>query len=366
MPTVVAAERRESRVHVAYRIALLLAYVVAALYTYVVWLGVDPLSGRALHGKVNGFDGARVAVMVDGSAPKPYVLRALVPLSVRLLRDALPEKLAGRLEQRLLRTRGLPGLMARLGWEQERILDFAIAVLLMGGFAAGFPVVLNLLAHQVGIGPAWFRDLVPLAAVLGLRLFFAEGAHFLYDMPALFFPTLGLYALAVRRFSLFYAALVLGLLNKETAALLSAVFAVHGWRSMARPAWARHLAAQAAIIVSLRACVLWVFRDNPGVLFEYQLMLNLDRIRSGIDWTTLLILGGFAAALAARWRREAPLLKAASLMPLALTAAYLVVGIYREVRVLYEGYSVIILWCANAAWERYQRSPEAGAPLPRQ
>ena len=246
------------------------------------------------------------------------------------------------------------------------MLEYLIAVALMFLCLLGYLLSIRALYGQLHPAAGWRRDLLPLMALLCLPFFFRVGSHFLHDFATLLFVTLGLLLMEQRRFVLFHPVLALALLNKETAALLVAVFAVRFCREMRRRRWLAHVAAQIALVIMVRSLLLFCYRANPGEAVHWSLGKNLLLMRErGVDVPTLILFGVLLAAVATRWRAEHPLLKAALVMVPPLSLAYVLFGIYGEIRIFYEIVPAGAIWvynallaAAGAAPSDYRRSNE--------
>ena len=338
-------------------------YLAASLWVGLEWLGLD----RQLRvtRAVMPAGGITPAQMIHGTAPKPFVLRTLVPSTVRLLHAALPDDTARRWWLKVLRRN--PRLVAELPyleWEEEYLLEYLIAVAVMHTCLLGFVVALRALYGHLYPDPGWRRDLLPLLALLCLPFFFAVGTHFLYDFATLLFFALGLLLMERRRWAVYYPVLLLALLNKETAALLVLVFAARFLRDMPRRAWLVHLAAQIALAGAVRSLLLFVFRANEGGTTQWWLQKNLLLVRErGIDWPTVILFGVLVTAVIARSRAEGPLLKAALVMVPPLSLAYVLVGIYGEIRIFYEIVPAGTIWVWNAALALCGLAPSRPAPI---
>ncbi len=329
--------------------ALAAAYVVASLWVGVQWLGLDLHLDVRQRG-VMAVHEATVPGMVYGTAAKPFVLRTLVPTTVRLIRDAIPDTTARRWWLRIQRRAPeLVEALPALEWEPEFLLEYLIAIAVMQACLLGFLFALRALYRDLHPGEEWRADLVPLSAALLLPFFFRVGAHLLYDFATLLFVTLGLLLMERRRWAVFYPVFTLSLFNKETLALLGLVFAVRFFHAMPRRAWIGHLAAQAAIAAAVRALLLLAFRTNPRGTYRWFWDRNLAAVRErGLDVPTAVLFGVLLLAVAVAWRRAAPLMKASLVMLPPLVVAYMVVGIYGEIRIFYEVVPPATVWVFNA------------------
>lgn len=338
-----------------------IASVVASVWVFGQWLGLDARmrSPRA----ALAIGGTTVPETVDGTGAKPYVLRMLVPSTVRVLRAAIPDPAARRVWLKILRR--LPRLaraLPALEWEEEFLLEYLIAAVVMYACLLGFVCALGALYAELYPQPGWRRQLFPLAVLLALPFFFEVGSHFLYDFATLFFSASCLLLLEQRRFLLFYAVFALSLFNKETAALVTLVFAARYFRRMPHGRWWLHLSAQVALAAAVRALLLWAYAANPGPPMLWNLPKNLVlAAQRGVDVPTALLFGVLVAAVAARWRKEGPLAKASLVVAPPLVAAYATVGIYGEIRIFYELVPGAALWIFGAVCGSGVR----GVPAPR-
>ena len=76
-------------------------YLLAGSWVALEWLGLD-LRLRVTR-PVMAIGGATVPETIYGTAAKPFVLRTLVPTTVRLIREALPDPTARRWWLKILR-----------------------------------------------------------------------------------------------------------------------------------------------------------------------------------------------------------------------------------------------------------------------
>lgn len=341
------------------RAAVALLYVVATTWVGLEWLGVDLVRRQAR--PVLAIGGTTLPATVHGTAPRPYVLRTLVPTAVRLVRAAIPEAAALRWRAAIASDPRIAWRLSLARWEPEFVLEYLIAAALAHALLVAFALAMRELHACLDPTPGWRREVTALAAVLSLPFFFRVGSHFLHDPATLLFFALGLALVERRRLRLLYPLLVLAMLNKETAGLLVAVFAVRWFRAMPRRAWLAHTAALAATAAAARAFLLWVFRENPGAPFLWNAGKNLRLFeRDGVDLPTVALAGLLLAAVAVRWSREHPLPKAALAALPPLAAAYALVGVYGEIRVFYEMVPAGIVWVVNGVLQVAGVPPYAG------
>jgi hypothetical protein len=323
--------------------------VLALSWVTLEWHGLD-LRLHAQRG-VMSIGGTTVPEMIYGTAPKPFVLRTLVPTLVRLIREAIPDPTARRLWLRILRrcprlARGLPALE----WQEEFLLEYLIGSALMQLCLVGFVLAMRALYECLYPDAGWRRELLALGALLCLPFFFRVGSHFLYDFASLLFVALGLLLMERRRWVLFYPVLTLALLNKETSALLVAVFALRFLREMAARRWLAHVSSQVGLVVAVRSFLLYVYQANPGPPMRWHLRKNLLLIQErGVDGPTVVLFALLLLPPAVRWWSEHRLLRAALGIVPPLTAAYFLFGVYGEIRMFYEAVPAGAIWLFQAA-----------------
>jgi hypothetical protein len=135
--------------------------------------------------------------------------------------------------------------------------------------------------------------------------------YFPFDLPALLLFILGLHFMRARRWTGYYAVLILGLLNHEAAALLIVVFWLASRDSMALRTRCRHLLLQVAALIAVKCATCLVvgwgasefgdvcrpgtyLRVNAGVLGD-MLAFRANAFR---DWAKMIFaFGGLWLAL---------------------------------------------------------------------
>jgi hypothetical protein len=226
--------------------------------------------------------------------------------------------------------------MKRLGWEDTRLLDYVIALLLAFASLVAVPFVIRRLWTQIYVAPGWIGQALPAVVVVLLPTVFSTGPHYIYDFPALMFFSLGFLLLLQRRWTRYYPILVIGLINKETMAFLLVVFAALYWDQMTRREFSAHLALQAALVVLVRTVLGVLFAANPGPLIDVHLHANIHSLLLGYSFPTLawfiLILWAVLHDLPAK---PAALVKSALVVPMFLVAM-VTCGTIVELRAAYE------------------------------
>ncbi len=291
--------------------------------------------------------------MVYGRAPQPYVTRVLVPWLVRAVEAVTAPTARVQLEdgvRRSLTTTGKPE------WLYQFPFEFVIAKNIILLFAIGFAFALWWLARlTLGLsGPA--ADVIPIVTFFALPGLYGYASH-LYDFPALCLSTLGLALIAARRFWLYVVVFAVATLNKETALLLTFVWAVSEAHRLKRKQIVGGVALQVAVWVLIRGGLMLLFRGNPGEPIALHLFRNAQVIsvpgnwflfRPVTDWLVLpmgfniLYILGFVGSLLAL--KKAPqFLKDAFWVAVPVIVLTWLFGNVDEMRVYYELLPLVVL-----------------------
>ena len=271
--------------------------------------------------------------MIDGTAYRPHVTRALIPFVVRTIGGLLPASSSDVLKRPLMWAGFEPVLLPDTHPEIKPI-DFFVWVYLA-------------IASLALLGEGTRRFLAILYRGEGW-LFVAGGALTVAVWPLLacyssyvydpFTPTLVVWAFIAgirRRWVAYYPLLVLGTLNKETMALVPV--AVGFTLSEADPSkapWKRTVADVAIAAFVHMGVALLFFRANPGSLVEFHLLdHNLSRAAAALALPPAALIFVLVAGLCLPdWRRKPRAAKALAMLAVALAAAAFLFGYIDELR----------------------------------
>lgn len=281
--------------------------------------------------------------MLNGTAYKPYVYRALVPLSVRGILGILPASLEVNLRKQLTESPTIRrwltvfNVAAELGL--EALLVWGIMYFSLLGFCYSFRYLLSTVG---GLKSPVSLDLFSLLALFPLLLFFGFG--YIYDFTTLFLFTIGLACMACRKWHVYLPIFFLACLNKETTILLTLVFFVHYQerKRMLRPRFLTLLTLQFASYVLVKSWLFFRYQTNSGEsveihLAEYQMVLQ-QHPWVGIASLTLFLI--ILLLVFYRWRQKPLFLRHATVMFPPLLVLTIPFGFPYEFRVFYEIYPV--------------------------
>lgn len=299
---------------------------------------------------INGYNRAMFGDMVYGTAPKPFVYRMLLPTTVRLIAAAIPEDSRLRYGRSLASTAAGDNLCKILGWEEEYLVEYLIAGVLMYMSLWGFLWALRYLLQGLYQVSVHVQDLVVLFALAGLPLMFRYYSY-LYDFPTLFLFTLGLALMTRTRWKLFVLVYVLACLNKETTILLTMIFVIHFLERtrIERKLFRGLLTIQLAIFVSAKAALFIVFRDNPGSFVEVHFGGHNLELLQECSPGSVVAWGVFALMLFYKWSGKPVFLRHALWIALPLVVSALFFGYLDELRDYYEVYPIVVLLLIHSA-----------------
>jgi hypothetical protein len=317
-----------------------------SLQRLIYWLFILIASGLILYffiqvSGVNRYYKARLGDMVYGTAYRPYVYRTLLPTVVSLFSPLIPSGVVELSKQ-------IPGMGQMLSRLDAAAYPIEAFLVLLGLYLSllGFILSLRYLMRALDY-PEKVIDWVSAAALPLVIPMFLAG--YIYDFPMLFLLTLGLAMLLRRLWLAYLVVFLLAGLNKETSILLTLVFAFHYWRNLERGIFYRLLAAQLILFIAVKMGLAWIFRANPGSMFEYHLPDQIRAIQSmpGLALFLGLILCGLGVLIARRWLEQPLFLRHALLITIPLGILYLFFSMPFELRVFYELYPVVLLMVVN-------------------
>ena len=293
---------------------------------------------------INGYSRAMFGNMIYGTAAKPYVYRALLPYTVRVVVNAIPDETKATIGDSLGVQPAVDNLFMILGWEREYLVEYFVAGLLMYMSLWGFVWALRYLLGAVYRVSDLTRDVFTLAALAGLTQFFRYYSY-LYDFPAVFLFTFGLALLVRSKWKMFLLVYLAACLNKETAILLTVVYAIYfrGRARLSRSRFASLMAIQLAIFAAVKIGLYAAYRDNPGALVEVHLPKHNLEVLGAYPLSALFGWCGLTLLLFYKWREKPLFLQQAVWIVPPLIVLTFLFGYIDELRDYYEVYPVVLL-----------------------
>ena len=295
---------------------------------------------------VSGYYRADFPDMVYGKAYRPFVTRALFPVVVRVVSQAIPPGLESVVERSALGSRIISSKYFKEGpkWQMPFLREYLVAYLL----TIGCLILLGLTMEA--LWKILLRPSTPHAYLFGtlglaaLPICFEYYSH-IYDFPSLLFYTVCLYLMASRRWKSYFAVFALSCLSKETTVLLIAVFALYFVKCEAseRRTYWRFISIQVLVFLVTRGGIAWIFRNNPGSLVEFHLLDHNLRVLTTPWSVQALVAWGIIVGLFFKDFAQKPwLLRVAAGMIVPLLALTFFFGFLDELRDYYEVYVPVL------------------------
>lgn len=284
--------------------------------------------------------------MIEGKYRKPYVYRTLVPTTIRIISNIIPESVYKNTENFVRQNPKLNATFDNLEWQKEPALKFFIssAFMILSFIAFGY-LIPNFVFLFTNIARTYLNKIF----ISGLSLvllpgFFLYGSH-IYDPPQLFFFALALYVLYKQKFNLFYPLFVLVTVNKETSLLLVGVFFFYFFRKIPEKKFIYLLILYVFTFLAIRVFITYLFSENEGPFLEYHFVEHNLRIRYSL--IALTMNSGFFILLMLlnflKWKTKPEFIKT-SFWVIFLPTFILTIffGYVDELRVYYELYPILI------------------------
>lgn len=328
-------------------------YIVASMYVFGVWVWSADSPTTAFNSDLR----STLSELIYGTAHKPYVQRVLVPMLTRAVYFTVSGPTLDSLEQKVLELPKVQKETARLGWEIEYFAEYLIALSFAFLALFGFPFVMKNLWSTLYETEQAITNIIPILALLALPPVFLTGPHYIYDLPALFFFTLGMVMMIHGRWTFYYPVFILGCLNKETMVLLSLFFVLLYWKRMPRKSLLLHALTQGVIFAVIKAVITYSFVGNGGAVMDFHLFLNLHILLMGYDWTTLVGWTLVLTLVFLDFRKKHEILRKAILLAIPLGVLVLLSGVITELRAAYEMYPIVLLLASHTVLFRFVKIP---------
>ena len=254
-----------------------------------------------------------------------------------------------------------PGLARRLGWRTPHADWYVLAFIVHGPWLFVFALAVRALARGTFGLDGVTASLAGAGALALVPIHFGY-PNYLSDFPGLALFTLGLLLLSRPGLTGFYLLWPIGLLNKETFALLTVVFVLREHGRMPRARLLLHVAGQVVSAAALWLALDWVFRDNPGAPAEWHLARNLGHVPRARQLLHDAVYWGAWFAGLAFWREKRALVAEALAVAVVLVGTTLFLGFLGEYRDFYEAWPLLALLLTHTALRLAGTRPK---PAPR-
>lgn len=284
---------------------------------------------------IDGYYRAYFTDIVNGTAHRPFMYRALVPGMIEILSKIIPNIIEKFINQTIINLSPINYIFSRYGWNKTVASKYFFALIIIFSFLLAFGYVLKKLYETVFKTKKYSYLIVPIS-LLALPPFFSYYSY-LYDFPTLFFTTTLLLLLYQRNWSLYIVVFFLACLNKETTILITILSALYLYKKIDLKRYLLFLALQSTIFAIVKIFLYCAFRDNPGMFFEFQLTgHNLGQILQPYSFSTLFIWLAFLFLIFRKWKEKPNILKLSLASSIPLIVSSFVVGVIDELRVYYE------------------------------
>ena len=286
--------------------------------------------------------------LIYSRAQLPYVHRALVPGTARLMLSCLPSDVRPFLVNAAQESFLLKKMLEKFDWEPEFLPEYLVSALLIYVCFIGFAYSVKYLFDGVYLAPQFLAGFLGVAGLLGLPPFFRY-QNYPYDPATLVLFTMGLAFLAREKWLPFLIFFAIGCVNKETTILLTLVFAIfyYGRAGMAKEQYVRLLLAQIATFLSIKVVLNLVFWNSPGSFLDFHLLNHNLGLLYPYSWTGLCAGIVLVILLSWRWAEKPKFLKVGLVIALPLGVLTVLFGYLDEYRDYYEVYPIALLLAAH-------------------
>ena len=259
----------------------------------------------------NGDPRSKLSDLLQGTAHRPFVQRALIPALTQAVYGVVPDSWKTSITQYCSLQPKIQKELRRLGWEEEYIPQYLVALALSFFFLALFPFIIRSTVRLFYHTDEWIINIFPFLMMLGLPVFFHVGTRYIYDFPSMSLFALGFFLMVQKKWSWYYFVLLVGLVNKETMIVLALLFAYIHHRNIPASHYWGHLLTQVGLFVIVRGSINWFFKNNPGQLFEFHLFGNIRILADLWTFQQLLIWGIFFFLLFYQYNKKPAVMRKA-------------------------------------------------------
>lgn len=286
---------------------------------------------------------------LDGTASRPFAYRALTPILIRFTQNTL----------------NIPGLAHFL----PDIAQQKIAYICSKATADPAPSCDSVVSYFVVSAGYFFVFLLSIFFItqrlFGRSLAISAGAILLafwitnaiillrlshiYDFGVLMFGTLLLICLEYRTNVLFCMVLALACLNKESSIIYSLAFVFVNMNRMSLPKLATYFAGQLLAFAVIYGCLNIYFGHNEGAGLEFWLWSQISLLTEKLSLPDVLLLVTAAIVVFYRFPEKNQTLRMSSIVIIPWFLLFMVGGVPRELRVMFEILPLLLLMATDSA-----------------
>jgi hypothetical protein len=282
-------------------------------------------------GRMGSADSSSFQRILDGTAPRPYVFRVLIPSLAKIGTKFTPNWVAHSLQnvpKDTMPGRVIHGLSKGTHY-REALHALFLGFLSLAGFILAEKKLLHILGYPVEqqyVLPFFLAVLVPMLSV-----------HFayVYDLPQMFLFAVSSILLYQRRWGLYFILLAIATLNKETSLLLILIYAAYYFRQLPLRKYIVLLASQLALFGGIQGTIRYIYRDNPGNTMYWTFPYHMDQYAAyPVTFSiTAIIFGMFIYLIFKDWTNKPAFLRYASIAFFITLILFFVGGMPMEFRI---------------------------------
>lgn len=229
-----------------------------------------------------------------------------------------------------------------LVWNDYNVFRTVVALVMFYICMLVYGASLYSAAQHFFPGRPWLACLVPIYGLLLYHGFSDHKAH-IYDMPQIMLFSLMLLAMHKEKWRLYFLLFFLACLNKETAVLMIGVFFLYKYKDHRMSSFWYLLLLQVAIWAACYTAIhhFWFDTNRVWRYFPAINVVGLELASFNMNKLMKFILAWFL--LMGYWDKMPELLKKALWLLPVLIVLYLVLGYFKEYRVLFEALPVATL-----------------------
>ncbi len=171
---------------------------------------------------------SNVVNMVNGTAYRPFIYRALVPYIANKINASISPETRQIIAQTTEDNSTLRSIFSDRKWKIGYASEYYIVLILMYISLWGFAFSLRYFFKGMFKTHERFQDAVCLLAILGLPCLYRY--TYIYDFTTLFLFTLGLATMTRQKWETYLLIFIFACVNKETTILLTCIYAIHFFR----------------------------------------------------------------------------------------------------------------------------------------